>query len=95
MVHQAMGNVGVTRKYQDIETKAAGIPFVGKSLGLDLDQYVSSKALDGLFSCLKKRKKRFARILPQGLRIFLKRSLAEINERVQFHTRIIETAQHA
>jgi hypothetical protein len=43
------GNVGVTRKYQDIETKAAGIPFVGKSLGLDLDQYVSSKALDGLF----------------------------------------------
>ncbi len=58
MVHQAMGNVGVTRKYQDIETKAAGIPFVGKSLGLDLDQYVSSKALDGLFFMLEKEEEK-------------------------------------
>lgn len=58
MVHQAMGNVGVTRKYQELETMAADIPFVGKTLGLDLDQYVSSKALDGLFFMLEKEEQK-------------------------------------
>ena len=58
MVHKAMGSVGVTRQYQEIETKAKNIPVVGTSLGLDIDQYVSEKALDGLFLMLAKEEKK-------------------------------------
>jgi hypothetical protein len=54
MVHQAMGNVGVTRQYQTLEAKAGNIPLVGGTLGLDLDQYVSEGALNGIFFMLEK-----------------------------------------
>lgn len=58
MVHQAMGSVGVTRQYQEIETKVKNIPVVGTNLGLDIDQYVSEKALDGLFLMLEKEEQK-------------------------------------
>ena len=48
IVHRSMAQVGVTKTYQDLEVKARMIPFVG-NLGLDLDDYVTNKALDGLF----------------------------------------------
>lgn len=54
LVHQAMGSVGVTRQYQDLETRVKNIPLVGTSLNLDIDQYVSEKALNGLFVMLEK-----------------------------------------
>lgn len=58
MVHQAMASVGVTRQYQELETKVKDIPLVGESLGLDIDQYVSEKALNGLFIMLAKEEKK-------------------------------------
>jgi hypothetical protein len=58
LVHQAMGNVGVTKRYQELEEKVKNIPFAGTSLGLDLDQYVSEKALDGLFTMLEKEEQK-------------------------------------
>jgi hypothetical protein len=58
MVHQAMGNVGVTKRYQNLEEKVNNIPFAGTSLGLDMDQYVSEKALDGLFVMLEKEEQK-------------------------------------
>jgi len=58
MVHQAMGSVGVTKQYQDLETKLKNIPFVGTSLGIDIDQYVSEKALSGLFIMLAKEEQK-------------------------------------
>lgn len=48
VVHTAMEEVGVTRAYQDVRAKISTIPFADR-LKLDLDGYVTEKALDGLF----------------------------------------------
>jgi hypothetical protein len=48
IVHTAMEGVGVTRKYQELHASLSKIPFADR-LNLDLDQYVTEKALDGLF----------------------------------------------
>ncbi len=53
IVHRAMADVDVTRRYQALETKVRALPFVGDALGLDLDQYVTNGALDGLFLILE------------------------------------------
>jgi hypothetical protein len=52
VVHDAMGEVGVTRSYQNLEAKARTVPFAG-SFNFDLDQYVTDQALDGLFQMLE------------------------------------------
>ena len=51
IVKDAMGEVGVTRSFQELNTKAESMPF-GKSLSFDLDQYVTDGALKGLFKML-------------------------------------------
>ncbi len=56
IVKDAMGEVGVTRSFQDLNAKAQSIPF-GKSLSFDLDQYVTDGALDGLFKMLAEQEK--------------------------------------
>ncbi len=48
LVHQAMENVGVTQQYQTLQTGAEAIPFLSEWL-VDLDDYVTSQALEGLF----------------------------------------------
>jgi hypothetical protein len=48
IVHTAMEGVGVTRTYQELHATLSSIPFADR-LNLDLDQYVTEKALDGLF----------------------------------------------
>ncbi|HEV8586473.1 MAG TPA: DUF4197 domain-containing protein [Methylomirabilota bacterium] len=48
VVHKTMGEVGVTRQYQDLFGRAQGIPFLNVE-AFDLDHYVVGKALDGLF----------------------------------------------
>ncbi len=48
VVDQAMGEVGVTRQYQDLIGRFQAIPFM-KLEAFDLDRYVVGKALDGLF----------------------------------------------
>jgi hypothetical protein len=57
VVHHAMAEVGVTRTYQTLETKARAVPFAG-SLGFDLDQYVTDRALDGLFFMLAEEERK-------------------------------------
>jgi hypothetical protein len=57
IVHQAMGSVGVTRRYQELENKVKGLP-LGASLGLDIDKYVTEKALNGLFLMLEKEEQK-------------------------------------
>ena len=49
IVAQAMHEVGVTRQYQDLVRRFQAIPFA-MSATFDLDGYVVSKALAGLFS---------------------------------------------
>lgn len=57
IVQDAMGEVGVTRSFQDLNAKAESMPF-GKSLSFDLDQYVTDGALKGLFEMLAEEEKR-------------------------------------
>ncbi len=51
LVHTAMSQVGVTRTFQQLNTKIQALP-IGNQLSVDLDHYVTTKALDGLFFVL-------------------------------------------
>ena len=57
IVGQAMSEVGATNTYKDLNKKAQTIPFVD-SFSFDLDQYVTDKALDGLFFMLAAEEKK-------------------------------------
>lgn len=57
IVHSTMSEVGVTRIYQDLDTKVRSIPFAG-NLDMDLDQYVTDRALDGLFLMLAEEERK-------------------------------------
>lgn len=57
IVHETMSTVGVTRSYQDLEAKVKTIPFADR-INLDLDQYVTEKALNGLFYMLGEEERR-------------------------------------
>ncbi len=56
LVSQAMSQVGVTSTYKDLNNTARKIPYVD-SFSFDLDQYVTDKALDGLFVMLAAEEK--------------------------------------
>lgn len=57
VVHDAMSEVGVTRSYQELDRTARTLPLVG-SYSFDLDQYVTDKALSGLFLMLAVEEKK-------------------------------------
>jgi hypothetical protein len=74
LVHQAMSEVGVTRYYQTLNAKIRNIPMT-ESLNMDIDQYVTQGALDGLFYMLaqeeaKIRKDPAARVTELLKRVF-------------------------
>ncbi|MFQ5792898.1 MAG: DUF4197 domain-containing protein, partial [Acidobacteriota bacterium] len=48
VVDQTMNEVGVTRQYKELVGRYEAIPFV-KRVTFDVDEYVVTKALDGLF----------------------------------------------
>jgi hypothetical protein len=56
-VHEAMNQVGVTRIYRNLNDQIRRFPFLD-SFSFDLDQYVTSKALDGLFLILSEEEKK-------------------------------------
>ena len=56
IVKEAMGEVGVTRTFQDLNARAESLPF-GKSFSFDLDQYVTDGALKGLFKMLAEQER--------------------------------------
>jgi hypothetical protein len=51
IVDKAMSEVGITRQYKDLVGRYETIPFVKKET-FDIDDYVVTKALDGLFHVL-------------------------------------------
>jgi hypothetical protein len=57
IVKETMGQVGVTRQFQDINNKLSSIPLADKA-SVDLDQYVTDKSLDGLFFMLAAEEKK-------------------------------------
>ncbi|MBT8331800.1 MAG: DUF4197 domain-containing protein, partial [Deltaproteobacteria bacterium] len=56
IIKDAMGEVGVTQSYQDLNDKITSLPF-GKSASFDLDQYVTDGALKGLFKMLAEQER--------------------------------------
>ena len=57
ITHQAMSEVGATRHYQSLDAKIRTIPFA-EQVSFDLDQYVTEKALSGLFLMLAEEEKK-------------------------------------
>jgi hypothetical protein len=57
IVKDTMGQVGVTRQFQDINNKLSGIPLADKA-SVDIDQYVTDKSLEGLFFMLAEEEKK-------------------------------------
>ena len=56
-VKESMGEVGVTRTFQDLNAKVEKIPFAD-SFSFDLDKYVTEGALNGLFQMLAEEEKK-------------------------------------
>ncbi|MFT2110829.1 DUF4197 domain-containing protein [Marinomonas sp. 2405UD68-3] len=56
-VESSLGDVGATRYYNDLAKKAKDIPYVGDKINLDLNDYVTEEALNGLFSILAAEEK--------------------------------------
>lgn len=57
VVSSSMEEVGVTRSYKEMMGKYESIPFMEKQ-SLDLDHYVTNKALDGLFYMVGQEEKK-------------------------------------
>jgi hypothetical protein len=57
IVNQAMSEVGVTQAYQSVDRKIRSLPYI-KSYSFDIDEYVTDKALDGLFLMLAEEEKK-------------------------------------
>jgi hypothetical protein len=57
VVSSAMNDVGVTHSFKQMMDKARTIPFLKKE-AVDLDDYVTSKALDGLFLMVGQEEKK-------------------------------------
>jgi hypothetical protein len=57
ITHQAMSEVGVTSYYQKIDDKIKTVPFTDQ-MSFDLDQYVTDKALNGLYLMLAEEEKK-------------------------------------
>lgn len=57
IVSKSMDQVGVTRQYKDLTQRLKSLPFA-RSEKIDLDQYVTSRALDGLFIVLGDEERR-------------------------------------
>lgn len=75
LVAKAMSEYQVTKKYQDITGAAKNMPMLGQLPGLNLENYVSDKALQGLFYVLGEQEKNIrsnaaARITPLLQEVF-------------------------
>jgi hypothetical protein len=57
VISSSMNEVGATRSYKEMMGKYESIPFMNKQ-SLDLDHYVTSKALDGLFYMVGQEEKK-------------------------------------
>jgi hypothetical protein len=57
IISSSLDEVGATRSYKNMMTKYDSIPFVS-SQSLDLDHYVTAKALDGLFYMVGQEEKK-------------------------------------
>jgi hypothetical protein len=52
IVADSLNQVGTTKYYNDLTTQIASVPLVGQTINLDLPNYVTQQALDGLFTMI-------------------------------------------
>jgi hypothetical protein len=76
-VSASMNEVGTTRSYKAMMEKSQAVPFM-KPVSLDLDQYVTEKSLDGIFTRVGEEEKRIrtdpaAQVTPLLKKVFGKR----------------------
>lgn len=58
IVHDTMSQVGVTRRYQELNDKIRSVPFASSIATFNLDQYVNDGALEGLFFMLAEEERK-------------------------------------
>ena len=76
IVNQAMSEVGVTQTYQSVDRAIQALPYI-QALSLDLDKYVTDKALDGLFLMLAEEEKKIRQDPAARVTELLKKVFAE------------------
>ncbi|NOR71346.1 MAG: DUF4197 family protein [Methylomarinum sp.] len=58
VIENSLNQVGTTKYYNDLTHEIAAIPFVGENVNLDLPEYVTEQALDGLFTIIAQEEKK-------------------------------------
>jgi hypothetical protein len=76
IINQAMTEVGVTQAYKVLDRKIRALPFT-ESYRFDLDEYVTDKALDGLFLMLAAEEKKIRQDPAARVTDLLKKVFAE------------------
>ncbi len=57
-IDASLNQVGTTKYYNDLTGKVADLPLVGKKVNLDLPDYVTEQALNGLFTMIAAEEKK-------------------------------------
>jgi len=57
-IDASLNEVGTTKYYNDLTDKVAAIPLVGENIDMDLSDYVTEQALDGLFTMIAQEEKK-------------------------------------
>jgi len=57
-IESSLNQVGTTKYYNDLTHEISAIPFVGENVNLDLTDYVTEQALNGLFTVIAQEEKK-------------------------------------
>lgn len=57
-IDASLNNVGTTKYYNDLTDKVAAIPLIGENIDMNLTDYVTEQALDGLFAMIALEEKK-------------------------------------
>jgi len=57
-IQSSLNQVGTTKYYNDLTGQVAAIPLVGETINLDLPDYVTEQALNGLFTVIAQEEKK-------------------------------------
>ncbi len=57
-IESSLNQVGTTKYYNDLTRQVAALPLVGETINLDLPDYVTEQALNGLFTVIAQEEKK-------------------------------------
>ena len=57
-INDSLNQVGTTKYYNDLSQQIAALPLVGENINLDLADYVTEQALNGLFTVIAQEEKK-------------------------------------